>query len=612
MRIIFFSIWIFFGSASSTSGNAIDSLFLQNIYNKQSLLNHSYYLKTDDRVTIDSVVDLFRKHHLSTPLTKINLGYSPQIIWLGIPFSRAGGQRDLLLEIANPQIDFIQAYYVTDHSVQKLGNQTGDELPFASRIYPNRNFVWPIAECHASNFWIIVRIEKKNSSLTLPVALWDRTAYNQQEYRALLFFGICFGMMLLVALYGLAGGIFYRSSVYLFYFLFTISVILLLATSEGLSLQFLYPNSAGINSIFRVVIIAIASSSLLLFSRSFLSIARFSRFIDRALVVVTSIYALLLAFIPLLRDFYFEYSAFFVPFVIMLSIVSNLLCVIAAIISYRHQKPIALFYLAAYSFTWITALVVSLEDFGWIEKLEFNPLFIGALFEILIFSLGLSYRVRLVIEERNQLRVKMAIQEKETLKAYVSGIEKERNRIAGELHDDIGSRLANLIRMVRMKNEPSYLEQQAETIANDVRKLSHELALPNHRAAKLPLLITQLVADLSHGSMCSFHFQHYDIPDKLPDEIVQQTYRVVQEAIHNITKHANAKNVDIQLFFRDNELTVTIEDDGAGFELTSAESGLGLAQMKSRIKSIQGKFELNTAPAQGTQLIITIPFQITE
>ncbi|NOS93210.1 MAG: hypothetical protein HOP30_14920 [Cyclobacteriaceae bacterium] len=611
MKINCFKISLLLLWASFAQAHSLDSLFSNSIVNKQSLLGDAVYMKTDDQVTIDSVASLFLKHQAYTPLTKINLGYSPQIIWVGVPINGFTSDQDLLLEIANPQIDRIQAYCVTNSGIQLLGNPTGDNLPFHSRSYAYRNFVWPIKECQSPNFWVIVRLEKKNSSMLIPIALWNSSAYHEHEFRAQIFFGICFGMMLVVALYSLIGGIFYRSSVYLFYFLFTISVILLLATSEGLSLQFIYPQSTGFNSIFRVIIISVASGLLLLFSRSFLNIVRYSKTIDRTLLVILCIYSLLLSLTPFLRDFYFTHSSFFVPLIILMSIVSNLLCVIVAIISYRYQKQIALFYLVAYSFTWITAVVVSMEDFGWIEKMEFNPLFMGALFEILIFSFGLSYRVRLVIDERNQLRIKMAVQQKETLKAYVNGIEKERNRIAGELHDDIGSRLANLIRMIRLKNEPGYLEQQAETIANDVRKLSHELAIPRHGTIGLPPLILQLVADAKAGTECAFHFQHYDIPENLPDEIVQQTYRVVQEAVHNIAKHAEAKSVDIQLFFRDQELTVTIEDDGKGFELNSVASGLGLTQMKSRVESLHGRFELNTAPTQGTQLMITIPFQVS-
>ncbi len=611
MKIICSSICIFFFILGSVFGQNIDSVYLLSIRDKQSLIGHAYYLKTKENATIDSVASLFQKNQGIERLTKINLGYSPNIIWVGIPFKGLPISQKLLLEIANPQIDRVQAYCITQNSIHLLGNPTGDNLPFPSRSYNYRNFVWPVTECGVSDFWIIVRLEKKNSSMSVPLALWDANAYNQHENRSLLFYGICFGMMLIVALYSLLGGIFYRSSVYLIYFFFTISVILLLAASEGLSLQFLYPHTHGFNSLFRVMIIGIASGLLLLFSRSFLSIATYSKRIDRVLLVIVGVYSILLLLTPFLRDFYFEFSAFFVPLVIFLAVISNLLSVIAAILSYRHQKLIALFYLAAYSFTLITALVVAMEDFGWIEKIEFNPFFIGALFEILIFSFGLSYRVRLVIDERNQLRIKIAVQQKETLKAYINGIEKERNRIAGELHDDIGSRLANLIRMIRLKNEPNYLEQQAETIANDVRKLSHELAIPTHRALGLPNLITQFLADLNTGNLCTFHFQHYDIPETLSDEIVQQTYRVIQEAVHNVIKHAAAKNVDIQLFYRDAELTLTIEDDGKGFEFSVVASGLGLTQMKSRVESLHGRFELNSAPAQGTQLMISIPFPVS-
>ncbi len=586
----------------------LDSALLTGKVDRIPLLNYAYYLKTNPTVTIDSVAKLLLVYVKAEPFTRINLGYTSDVIWLIVPFNSISKNTDWLLEVANSQIDKVQAYCVTKNSIRPLGSETGDDLPFHNRTVRFRNFVWPINACKTTDFWIIVRLEKLNSSMTVPAYLWRWSSYHEHETKSMIFFGICFGMMLLAALYSLLGGLVYRSKASFLYFLFILSIILLLATGEGLSFQFLYPQTHGFNSLFRVIAVGISSGLLLAFSQSFLSIALYSKRIQNVLNVAIGIYISLIVCTPFLKDFFLQNSQILVPLVISIAVFSNLLCALAAILSYRSQKEISLFYLVAYSATWITGIIVALEDFGWIEKFQFNLFFIGALVEILVFSLGLTYKMRQIIDERNLLSIKIVRQQKETLTAYVSGIEKERERIAGELHDDIGSRLANLTRMIRLKKpDTNFIENQVETISTDIRKLSHELASPAIKLVGLMPLLTQLVSDISIAGKTTFNLQHYDLPENLPENVVQQIYRVIQEACSNIVKHAEANHADIQLFYRNNELIITLEDDGRGFYTATHSKGIGLTQMKSRIESLNGNFEICSTPNKGTQLMLTIP-----
>ena len=88
---------------------------------------------------------------------------------------------------------------------------------------------------------------------------------------------------------------------------------------------------------------------------------------------------------------------------------------------------------------------------------------------------------------------------------------------------------------------------------------------------------------------------------------IQQAYRIVQEALNNIIKHAEATRVDIQLFEHPTEIDIIIEDNGKGFDLTNTKDRFGLDQMHIRTESLGGRIEINSHPGKGTHILVQIP-----
>lgn len=594
------------GLAQATT---LDSIDLRIKHSKLSLLNHSYYIASSVQTPVDSIVDDLLKQKNIHQLSRINFGYNDSIFWLIIPFKHGAlNENDLRIEIQNPHLDRIQAYCVRGNQIFPLGKETGDHLPFKTRYIAHRNFVWPLAACDYDDFALIIRIEKRNSSLNIPVYLWSTNEHSNHSAIMNVFFGICFGMMAVVAIYSLIAGFFFKTRIYFLYFLFIITAIVFLATGEGLAFQILYPDS-DFNSIFRVIINGLATIMLILFSREFLNTKKYTPVIDKILLYDAAIFILALLLTPLLSEFYLRHSLIMVPVILTLSLVANLSCFFAAVLSYKEQKRIASFYLAAYFITIFSGVISITEDFGWIEKLPFNPLLLGALFEIMVFSLGLTYLMKAVYDERNDLTLKITRHQKEMMQAYVQGIEKERERIAGELHDDIGSRLGNLRRIASQSKTENieYIENQIESLSDDVRNLSHQLSPPAARYKGLTQMVSELISDLQKSTSTELSLQCFDVPEKLSEDVVQQTYRIIQEALNNMIKHAHALQADIQLFGYEHELVITIEDNGKGFDFVNTKKGLGLSQMKIRTESLGGTLEMSSSDGRGTQLMIHIP-----
>lgn len=606
MRIILFSAFLI---SFYSHAQGIDTLKLSEIDSRISLKNKSYYLVRSSEVGIDSIVSTLHYSKQLNPLNKINFGYNNHIYWLIVPVKANKAEKEnFLLELQNPHFDRLQAWCLTHNGLTLLDKETGDDLPFKSRSYIHRNFIWNISECGTEEFSVIIRIEKRHSAMKLPAYIWTLNEHNAFYDREDLILGLAYGMMMLVGIYSLIAGLFLKRKIYFTYTAFIIMAILLLATHKGLSFQLLYPNWGGFNSIFNVATTRLVTFFLIIFSQQFLRTKLHTPILHKLLNYVVLIYLLTIIGTPFLLDFYIRHSLIMLPLMLAINFAGNILCLLAAILSFRKQKSIASFYLVAYLAAHFSGMITIIQEFGWIEDIIFDALLISAVVEVLVFSFGLTYMIKKIYDERNELSMKIVKQQKDSLNAYVQGVEKERERIAGELHDDIGSRLGNLRRMLSSTNvQTDYLEKQIDALTEDVRNISHQLSPAATSIKGLIQMVIGLIHDTGKSSSIKIQFQHYDVPENLPADIAQQAYRIIQEGINNIIKHANASEADIQIFGHEHELVLTIEDNGKGFDISNNRAGIGLNQMKSRTEMLEGQFEINSMPGKGTQIMVSLP-----
>jgi signal transduction histidine kinase len=591
-------------------GTSLDTLILSGTEKKINLTSKVYYLNSPRNIEVNEITQALRSGKNLKKLEKINLGYTDELYWIIIPIKKITNETRYLLEIKNPHIDLISFYCLCENSITNI-NITGDYRTFNSRSYYHRNYVWPIDLCTTDSFIVILKIDKIDSSLNIPIHLWEKKTHKVQSDKEFFLIAIAMGIMTIVALYALIVGIYLKQKIYFIYLTLVISVALLLFTKEGLSFQFIYPDLPRFNGFFRVSIALITNLCLIIFSVLFLKIRIYTPFIYRVLSVIAYIYLVILLSSPFLWNFYFSIKLIMIPFILALSIAVNMLCVTSAILSYTKQPRISGFYLLAYIALVISGITAVLIDFGWLGYLSFNPIILGSLTEIMVFSFGLSYMMKKIYDERNELSIKIIRQQRESLNNYLLGIEKERERIAGELHDDIGSRLGNLRRIAGLQKEIDSHEvgRQIEALAKDVNSLSYQLNSTGYPEKRLVHSISTLVSQIKARHQLKFNLNVYDAPMNIDENTSQQIYRIVQEALHNILKHAQATKVDIQLHSHDNELLLIIEDDGKGFSIEHDVQGIGLKQMKKRADLINGKLEINSTAKKGTQIMLKIPLQ---
>jgi PAS domain S-box-containing protein len=208
----------------------------------------------------------------------------------------------------------------------------------------------------------------------------------------------------------------------------------------------------------------------------------------------------------------------------------------------------------------------------------------------------------------------------------ITAQEIERKRISRELHDDLGQalsliklRLGYIEEHLQTNQEP--LKQHcADTIhfidqtIEDVRRLSHDLSPSVLEDLGITLAIRKLIQGVVelHSNI---HIDHtiVDIDQVIPKELHINLYRIIQEALTNILKHADARNISIVVKQEDGKVIVLIDDDGKGFDVQQAlsvitvEKGLGLASIQERIRMIGGTLDINSQPGKGTRITLRIP-----
>jgi len=199
--------------------------------------------------------------------------------------------------------------------------------------------------------------------------------------------------------------------------------------------------------------------------------------------------------------------------------------------------------------------------------------------------------------------------------------ETERARIARDLHDDIGQRLALLsvtlegLRYVapdsknEISNRVDELRKQILDISASVHALSHQLHSSQLRHLGVVNAIRGFCMELSEQQNVEIDFVHVDVPETVPQDISLCLFRVSQEALHNAVKHSSVSHFRVELCGASNALRLTIRDSGVGFDPEAAMKGhgLGLTSMRERLKLVDGEFSIESQPLRGTAVHACVP-----
>lgn len=251
-------------------------------------------------------------------------------------------------------------------------------------------------------------------------------------------------------------------------------------------------------------------------------------------------------------------------------------------------------------------------------------LLVGCLLLVTIAFLAyrdIYHRRKLSIKERELHQKKISELEKErqliAAQSLMKGQEEERGRMARDLHDGVGGLLSGVkLSLSNMKGNVFLSEENVKAIGsiigqldssiNELRRVSHNMMPEALIKYGLKEALENYSESIDQSGMLHVRLQTYGLEQRMEQDTEIILYRIVQELLNNVIKHADAKQVLLQLIRERDKFTLTVEDDGKGFDIHSSrhQKGAGLQNIEARVGYLNGVMDIRTKPGEGTSITI--------
>ncbi|MEM6720844.1 MAG: sensor histidine kinase [Bacteroidota bacterium] len=235
------------------------------------------------------------------------------------------------------------------------------------------------------------------------------------------------------------------------------------------------------------------------------------------------------------------------------------------------------------------------------NRLNQQYMFFGGVGLLAVFLIIYLVRSRRFAQKRQELQAQFS-------QDLLKGQEEERSRLARELHDSVGQKLMLLSKTTKkLGNENA--EQLASSTLEEVRSISRGLHPSNLERLGLTMAINALVYDINANTELFFTENIENVDNLLSKESELHVYRIIQESLSNIVKHAEAKAVKLDIQKEPTKVTLSINDNGKGFDITSKQKSisLGIKTLFERARIIDAYIDLQSTIGKGTKLTVSIP-----
>jgi signal transduction histidine kinase len=235
-------------------------------------------------------------------------------------------------------------------------------------------------------------------------------------------------------------------------------------------------------------------------------------------------------------------------------------------------------------------------------------------FAIAVMVVALLYiriRYRKLVHSK-ELKAIQQEKELQLLNALMQGEERERSRIAKDLHDSVAGMLAatkmhlsNIQSDMRIEQTSSYQQGMLllDEATQEIRKTSHNLMPETLLAKGLDEALRRYCANISSNNLI-IQYDSWGTIKRLKGSFELSVYRIIQELINNIVKHSKATEAIVQMSANLNILSVTVEDNGTGFDVSVPNKGMGIQSIESRIETINGSMKIDSHPGSGANVYL--------
>lgn len=611
----YFSLALFFNCTAQSIKLNIDPAFkkgpfpaiLQAVTDTSFLLNSTEVARQMDA---DTEPDLERK---------VNFGYSFAAYWLGTQIINTGNAPRLItISLENPNIDSVE-FWINKGYSYSLAGRAGDHLPHKAWIEASRQPSFTFSIDSGQQVGLLIRARNSFSgNMILPIRIWDANHFDLYQQGYHLAWGLYFGFLLINIALAFSAIVMLRNGLYVWYAFFLLSSLSYTFISFGFMYQYFTGDWYGSNDQLRTTSVILLSLFMMRFSQQFLRFKRHQVRLHHALSAIMLVQVVLLGSSLFILEFLRNNFNSIFPWFLALMLTGYVFLFIGSFLVLKDEPLRAKAFILAYGLSLIGGAILILTDLNILpyNTYTIHAAWFGNSIEILIFTGILFYELKLVGDQKVKLEQQVAHEQQQRLKEFFRGQEKERERIARDLHDHVagtlvGARflLPNPNRMEKLLDERTFVGYSRAIHAldrsiKDVRNLSHDLQPPTLNGMSLKYELQRLLADYRvMQPEVRYHLSYELNGNLLNDDLAVAIFRICQECLQNSFKHAKAKFVGISLSNKSTRVTLTIKDDGIGFDASARANGIGLQNIKSRLAFTPNlQSTINSEPGKGTEI----------
>jgi len=543
---------------------------------------------------------------------KLHTSNLPNCIWLKIPLNSLlqYGQFNFI-NVNNPHINYLQCWIMKGDSIVQSFERTGDNMPFATRPLNTTSFVYHINGTSYPGCDLVIAADKRYTKLDLPLEFSTETFFLQKILNKNLLTGLLLGIGIFLVIFNFYLYISVRQKLYFWYFLYAFIIIVYLGTDIGLLFKYLYPDAPVVNDVIRPAVFALSILPLLNFFNVLLDLKKELPGIyqfNRRLAIGF----LILFFIAVATSATGNYQVQGMWVYTNRIISPLLLFTILAEAFYCFVKKIryAIFPLLSFSGFTVFIVIYALQQGLVIAQNDFTSAahYWGLFFEAMVMAFALAWRFKFYKEDSERLLKENQQQQENIFKEMAMYQEKEMLRMSSMLHDHLGADIG----LLRLEADNMPLTEAARSkianhitqIGNEVRTMSHSFSPALLKDKGLRAAIAENVKFINTNSQIDLQFEWMGESGSINFQNEVIVYRMVQEILQNLLKHAKATNAFLQIIAEKNLISIYAEDDGMGFTGDPNTAGLGFKSIKKLVSILKGSFNVDSDGRNGFSISI--------
>lgn len=590
--------------------------FAQTFSPKESLSTLNPYIKvlTDEKDlwTIDSVASAGFAQKFDTSSQKLNFGFESPAKWVRFTLQSPVSET-YWLELANIAVREARIFYFDSLQNRWEKTWTGDlqEYQYRSMTIPNHLLELPVSN-QKRTFYLRI---KAGMPQDLKLLLWKPNYFVGKQNQMNILLGIFFGSIILAFAYNLSLYYLLKDRNYLFYSLSLFFMLWAQSSVYGYSPLYLYPiEPMWLRYFLSLLPFPLTRLSELLFMRNFLKIRQISKPVYRLWQVYFGFVLFQLLLLVL------GYNKVVIGFIFFFQVFSNPILLYFGWQARRTVGRVAIVFMLATSVHFLGTMILVAQNFG-LFKMDFVDqqfflLFVAAStysLEIVLISTALAYLINNLKSEVQKKELEKIVVEKE----QEIRMKLEKERIAKDLHDNIGSQLTSLSKNLEQmqNNSPDEKMQKAsELTAGIIQELRNTIWVIDRQEEISVQELDNKIQNLLWQSVEPLENIVYEFKNNSPKHLIIKPlqalglFRIVQEALQNSLKHSRCSRIGIDLGLESQTLKMQISDNGIGFEKKNKESGhYGLLNMQERAEEIGASFAIESVLQKGTTLKISLP-----